>query len=108
VGTPLTLDDGTKNHTFSHFARILVNLDFSKRFFNEFMVEREWFFFYVEIHYEWLPDYCNNFATIGHTISQCNWLHNNHRASKEVAKKQQGNVHKGEALYYAAPYSLAG
>ena len=97
VGTPLTLDDATENHTFGHFARILVDLDLSQRIFNEIMVECEGFFFYVEIHYERLHDYCNNCATIGHSIGQCKWLHNNHNACKEVAKKQKENAHKGEA-----------
>jgi len=97
VGTPLTLDDATKNHTFGHFVRILVDLDLSQRIFNEIMVEREGFSFYVEIHYERLPEYCNNCAKIGHSIGQCEWLHNNHNASKEVAKKQKENAHKGDA-----------
>jgi len=39
VGTSLTLDNAAKNHTFSHFTRILVDLDLSKRIFNEIMVE---------------------------------------------------------------------
>lgn len=97
IGTPITLDNATKNRTFGHFARILVDLDLSKRIFNEIMVEREGFSFYVEIQYERLPDYCNNCATIGHSIGQCKWLHNNYNASNEVVKKQKENAHKGEA-----------
>ena len=97
AGTTITLDDATKNHTFGHFVRILVDLDLSQRIFNEIMVEREGFSFYVEIHYERLPEYCNNCAIIGHSIGQCKWLHNNHNASKEVAKKHKENAHKGDA-----------
>jgi len=97
VGTPIALDNVTKNRTFGYYARILVDLDLSKRIFNEIMVEREGFSFYVEIQYERLHDYCNNCATIDHSIGQCKWLHNNYNASKEVAKKQKENVHKGEA-----------
>lgn len=64
------------------------------------MVEREGFSFYVEIQYEWLREYCNNYATIGHPIDQCKWLHNNHNASKEVAKeKKKENAHKGETYF---------
>jgi len=66
VGTPLDLDVATKNHTFGHYARILVDIDLSKRIFDEILVEREGFSFYVDIAYEWLPDYCHNCATIGH------------------------------------------
>ena len=47
AGTTITLDDATKNHTFGHFARILADLDLSKRIFNKIMVEREGFSYYV-------------------------------------------------------------
>jgi len=57
VETPIALDNATKNRTFGHYARILVDLDLSKRIFNEIMVKREGFSFYVEIQYEWFPDY---------------------------------------------------
>lgn len=53
------------------------------------MVEREGFSFYVDIVYEWLSAYCHNCATIGHAIGQFKWLHNNQKASREVAKKQK-------------------
>ena len=33
VGTPLDLDVATKNRTFGHYARILVDIDLSKRNF---------------------------------------------------------------------------
>lgn len=89
VRTPLTLDDATKNRIFGHFVRILVDLDLSQRIFNEIMVEREGFSFYVEIHYERLREYYNNCATIGHSIDQCKSLHSNHNASKEVSKKKK-------------------
>lgn len=32
MGTPLTLDDATKNRTFGHFVRILLILTFPKNF----------------------------------------------------------------------------
>ena len=89
VGTPLELDVVTKNHIFGHYAMILVDIDLSKRNFYEITVEREGFSFYVEITYEWLPTYCQNYATIDHTIGQCKWLHNNQNAYKEVAKTQK-------------------
>jgi len=37
-GTPLEVDIATKNHTFGHYARILVDIDLSKRIFDEIMV----------------------------------------------------------------------
>jgi hypothetical protein len=41
IGTSLTVDTAIKNGIFSHYARILVDIDFSRRIFYEIMVERE-------------------------------------------------------------------
>ncbi|PNX84784.1 ap2-like ethylene-responsive transcription factor plt2, partial [Trifolium pratense] len=41
IGTPLTLDEATKNHVFGHYARILVGIDLSRHMFDEIMVERD-------------------------------------------------------------------
>jgi hypothetical protein len=35
IGTHLTIDTTTQNHTFRHYARILVDLDLSRRIFHE-------------------------------------------------------------------------
>ncbi|PNX74572.1 defensin-like protein [Trifolium pratense] len=40
VGTPLVLDESTKNRTFGHYARVLVDMDLSCLVFDEIMVER--------------------------------------------------------------------
>lgn len=40
VGTPSTLDGPTQNMIFGHYARILVDMDLSKCFFDEILVER--------------------------------------------------------------------
>jgi len=39
VGTPIDLDVLTRNRAFGHYARILVDVDLSKRAFNEILVE---------------------------------------------------------------------
>jgi len=44
VGTPLFIDKATSKHIFGHYARELVDMDFSKKLFNEIMVERGLFF----------------------------------------------------------------
>jgi len=41
VGTPLLIDNVTKNRLFGHYARVLVDLDLSKENFYEVLVERE-------------------------------------------------------------------
>jgi len=58
VGTPLIIHIATSKRLFGHYARILVDMDFSRKIFHEILVEREGFSFKVEVNYEWLPDFC--------------------------------------------------
>jgi hypothetical protein len=39
VGTPIDLDGPTHSRAFGHYARILVEIDLSKRAFDEILVE---------------------------------------------------------------------
>jgi hypothetical protein len=55
LGTRLGLDDFTKNRTFGHYARILVDNDLSRRLFDEIMVV-----------YERLLEFCPHCQVIGH------------------------------------------
>ena len=41
VGTPLVIDNATSKRLFGHYARILVDMDFSCKIFHEIVVERE-------------------------------------------------------------------
>ena len=75
VGTPIDIDGPTRNHTFGHYARILVDIDLSKRAYDEILVEREGFVFKVEVQYERRPLFCHHCFTIGHNVSTCRWLH---------------------------------
>jgi len=52
VGTPLLIDNATSKHIFGHYARVLVDMDFSKKLYHEIVVEREGFPFCVEVAYE--------------------------------------------------------
>jgi hypothetical protein len=60
VGTPLTLDDSTTKRAFGHYARVLVDIDLSRRLFDEIMVERDGFAFQVEVVYERLPAFLSS------------------------------------------------
>ena len=75
VGTPIDIDGPTRNHTFGHYARILVDIDLSKRVYDEILVEREGFTFKVEVQYERRPLFCHYYYSIGHNVSSCHWLH---------------------------------
>jgi len=69
VGTPLLIDEATKKRAFGHYARILVDVDLSKHIFEEVMVEREGYAFFVPIVYERLPELFSNCYTIGHFVA---------------------------------------
>ena len=75
VGTPLLIDNATPKRIFGHYARVLVDMDLSKKLFHEIMVEREGFSFNVEVAFEWLPYFCTHCQNIGHNVSSCRWLY---------------------------------
>jgi hypothetical protein len=124
VGTPLLIDKATSNRTFGHYARILVDMDFSRRIFHEITVERIGYAFTVEVAYEWMPDYCTHCHNIGHDVSACRWLYprKDSSASKEaivqgkklVPSRQQNWVPSkenpsgiGSSIAFAAPQKEA-
>nr|ABD32369.2 hypothetical protein MtrDRAFT_AC149801g27v2 [Medicago truncatula] len=45
VGTPIDIDGPTRNRTFGHYARILVDTDLSKKAYDEILVEHDDFAF---------------------------------------------------------------
>lgn len=51
IGTPLLIDSATQKCVFGHYARVLVDIDFSCRLFHEIMVEREGFAFPMGVVY---------------------------------------------------------
>ncbi|KAK2417435.1 hypothetical protein QL285_039734 [Trifolium repens] len=74
IGTPISLDEPTKNHVFGHYARILIDVDLDNLLHESILVEREGFAFYVGVIYEKMPSYCTNCQIVGHHISNCNKL----------------------------------
>jgi len=38
-------------------------------------VEREGFAFSIEVEYEWLPEFCSHCQILGHSVTNCRWLH---------------------------------
>jgi hypothetical protein len=75
VGTPLLIDNVTKNRLFGHNACILVDLDLSNDIFYEVIVEWVGYAFPVAIEYERLPDFCTHCKSIGHNVISRHWLH---------------------------------
>ncbi|XP_045810490.1 uncharacterized protein LOC123904933 [Trifolium pratense] len=84
IGTPLLLDESTKTRAFGHYACILVDIDLSRRRFDEIVVEREGYAFKLGVVYECLPTFCPHYTTIGHDLTSCRWIH----PTKETAKAE--------------------
>ncbi|KEH41033.1 DUF4283 domain protein [Medicago truncatula] len=61
VGTPLVIDNSSSKRLFGHYARILVDMDFSRKIFHEIVVEREGYAFPIFVAYKWMPDFCSHF-----------------------------------------------
>jgi len=74
VGTPLLIDNATTKRIIGHYARILVDMDFSRKIYHEITVAREVYAFNIEVVYEWLPDFCTHSQNIGHDVFACRWL----------------------------------
>jgi len=75
IGTPLVIDAATKNRTFGHFARVMVDMDLFKRIFDEVLDEREGYAFKVEVVYERMSLFCSHCRIIGHNVSNYIWFH---------------------------------
>ena len=75
VGTPLLIDNATTKRLFGHYARILVDMDLSRKLFHEIVVEREGFAFTLEVAYERLPNFCTHCLSIGHNVTVCRRLY---------------------------------
>jgi hypothetical protein len=71
VGTPIDLDALTRNRASRHYARILVDIDLSKRAFDEIIVERDGFSFKVEVQYVRRQLLCHHCYIIGYNVATC-------------------------------------
>jgi hypothetical protein len=75
VGTPICTDAASVkspfDRPFSHFARVLVDMDLKTNLRYKVLVERKDFAFFVDLEYENMPDFCDNCMVIGHHRSYC-------------------------------------
>ena len=101
VGTLLLIYEATKKRAFGHYAQILVDIDLSKHIFEEVMVEREGYAFYVPVVYERLPEFCSICYTIGHFVALCNKLH-----SKPKDDKPKSAKHKEKRDFSRQPITI--
>jgi hypothetical protein len=71
IGTPISIDENTKNHSFGHYARVLVDVNMTGNLLDSLWVEREQFAFDIEIEYENPPYFCFTCNCIGHSSDHC-------------------------------------
>jgi len=71
----------------SDTVRILVDIDLSKRVYEEILFEREGFSFKVEVQYERRPLFCHHCYVIGHNVTNCKWLNSEAAKVTDHGKK---------------------
>jgi len=77
----------TKNHSFGHYARVLVDINLAGILPDSLMVEREEYAFDIEIEYEKLPYFSFTCNSIGHSSDLCRKGPSNKIAHEMVASK---------------------
>jgi len=73
LGTPLALDEATSKRTFSHYARVLLEVDLTLEMRERILIERKVFDFYVDVEFEKLPPFCNSCQIVGHSVKNCKY-----------------------------------
>jgi hypothetical protein len=87
IGTPISIDENTRNHSFGHYARVLVDVNMAGILPDSLWVEREKFAFDIEIEYENAPYFCFTCNSIGHSTDHCKKDPANKIAREVVATK---------------------
>ena len=71
IGMPITIDENTRNHTFGHYVRVLVDINMVGFLPDSLWVESEKYSFEIKIEYEKPPYFCFNCNYIGHSSNHC-------------------------------------
>jgi hypothetical protein len=71
IGTPISIDENTKNHSFGHYARVLVDVIMAGNLPESLWVEREQFSFDIKIEYENPSYFCFTCNCTGHSSDHC-------------------------------------
>lgn len=99
VGTRLMLYKATRNRSFGRYIRVLVDIDFSQRLYDETMVKWEGYAFYTEMVYEKLPNYCVHCKAIGHAINYFHKLIPKNDVEVDQTTKMMGARPKNTTKY---------
>lgn len=71
IGEPLRIDEKTLKKELQTYAKILIDIDFTKLLPEEILVQRERFEFIMKVEYENYPSFCRQYGSIGHDDIQC-------------------------------------
>ena len=95
MGSPLKIDKATLDGDFSHFARIIIDVDLSKNLQDSIILERDDHSFLVDIEYENLPDFCSHCQSVGDVVINCCKFKSEQPAIVEESVKQKN----GKKIY---------
>ncbi|XP_020694935.2 uncharacterized protein LOC110108584 [Dendrobium catenatum] len=86
LGRPLQTDQATASVSRPSVARILVEVDISKKFPNEIWLGSELNGYFQKVEFENFPIFCAYCKMHGHSLNECFKLHLNLKKSKENSK----------------------
>ncbi|PKU80185.1 hypothetical protein MA16_Dca011930 [Dendrobium catenatum] len=89
-GRPLQTDQATAARTRPSVARILVEVDISKKHPKEVWVGSKAFGYLQKVEFEKTPDFCQNCKIHGHSVNECFKLHPH--LKKIVVQNKEGIV----------------
>jgi hypothetical protein len=87
IGTPILIDENTTDHSFGHYAHVVLDINLAGILPDSLWVEREEFAFDIEIEYEKPPYFCSTCNSIGHSSDHCKKDPANRIAREKVASK---------------------
>ncbi|PKU64858.1 hypothetical protein MA16_Dca019935 [Dendrobium catenatum] len=70
-GHPLQTDQATASRTRPSVARVLVEVDITKKYANEVWVGSKTLGYLQKVEFEKVPDFCNHYKSHGHALSEC-------------------------------------
>jgi len=73
------------NRSFGQYVRVLVDMNLLHTLSYRVLVERKFFFFYLDLKYENLREFCTHCNMVGHYLEICKRVQ---VAEEEVANKE--------------------
>ncbi|WCJ18475.1 hypothetical protein M5689_000823 [Euphorbia peplus] len=91
IGGLLRFDNVTLQSDYGHYARMLLDVDLSRKLPNIIGIEREGKKIKVRVSYEGLPSFCKVCSSVGHMAYQCR----RNKTMEDADFKKKQAVHEG-------------